>query len=85
MYGPLGPNDLASCDGAPIFTSLQADGALTYDQPGTSGTASTGGFEVSGPGIYLWRAHYSGDQNNNARDTDCGSEKTEVKDLSPSS
>jgi hypothetical protein len=84
LYGPFGQNDVASCDGAPIFTSLQADGALAYDQPGTSGTASTSGFEVTGPGIYLWKAHYSGDQNNNARDTDCGSEKTEIKDLSPS-
>ncbi len=86
LYGPFNPadpvNDPPGCTSKLIFTSLQADGALTYAQDGKSGTASTNGFEVPGPGIYLWQAHYSGDADNNSQDTVCGSEKTEIKDLS---
>jgi hypothetical protein len=54
-----GPND-DNCSGAPIFESL----AVPY--PVAGGPVTSAAYVPSAPGVYRWRAFYSGDANNSA-------------------
>lgn len=58
----FGPND-SSCGGAAIFTSIKP-----LD---VGGTATSGAYTPSTPGIYRWVVSYSGDANNNAATRAC--------------
>jgi hypothetical protein len=60
LYGP----DDAACAGAPIFESLGRPLAA-------NGTATSEPFTPTAPGVYRWRAFYSGDANNNAVASAC--------------
>jgi len=53
LYGP----DDSDCSGTPVFQSLARP--LTAD-----GTSVSEPFEPTAPGVYRWRAFYSGDANN---------------------
>ncbi|MCA1570991.1 MAG: CAP domain-containing protein [Chloroflexi bacterium] len=54
LYGP----DDASCAATPAFTTTTA--------PNGAGVAVSQAFTPTQPGVYRWRAFYSGDANNNA-------------------
>ena len=73
-----GPND-AACASPPIFTSTNP---LTPTGPGT-GSATSGGFTPPGPGIYRWRAFYSGDVNNVPVSGACNDANENVAVLGP--
>jgi hypothetical protein len=77
LYGPF--VDLASvvCTADPIPCSETVD----VVEAAGEGTASTqDGCPVSDTGFYAWKVHYSGNSKNTARDTECGSEVTEIKE-----
>ena len=54
LYGP----DDADCAGTPVFVSS------AIDYPVAGGSVSSGSFTPTAPGVYRWRASYSGDANN---------------------
>ena len=54
-FALYGPNN-ASCTGVPIFTSTN---------PLVAGSATSGPFTPTAPGVYRWTALYSGDAGNN--------------------
>jgi hypothetical protein len=62
-FNLYGPND-ATCTGSVIFTSTIALAA---------GSANSGPFTPTAPGVYRWTASYSGDANNNAVSHPCNS------------
>jgi hypothetical protein len=56
---------------------------VTLNGAGTEASADTvTGYDV-GVGTYYWRSFYSGDANNNAASTACGSEITTITDTAP--
>ncbi|HEU0315694.1 MAG TPA: ice-binding family protein [Solirubrobacteraceae bacterium] len=65
LFGPSDP----TCSSAPIATRT---GTLT------GSSAASGGITVAAPGTYRWVATYSGDANNAAATSPCGSETVEV-------
>lgn len=60
LYGP----DDATCATAPVFTSPAVVLA-------GNGTATSTAFAPTAPGVYRWRAAYSGDVNNNPLTSQC--------------
>jgi hypothetical protein len=67
LYGP----DDATCANAPAFTSPAA--ALA-----ANGTATSASFAPTAPGVYRWRAAYSGDVNNNPLTPPCNAPNESV-------
>jgi hypothetical protein len=67
LYGP----DDATCATAPVFTSPAA--ALAGN-----GTATSASFAPTAPGVYRWRAAYSGDVNNNPLTAPCNAANESV-------
>ena len=67
LYGP----DDATCANAPVFTSPAA--ALA-----ANGTASSTSFAPTAPGVYRWRAAYSGDVNNDPLTPACNAPNESV-------
>ena len=75
-FNLYGPND-ASCSGAPVFTATNV--ALA------GGTAGSGNYSPTAPGVYRWTASYSGDANYNAVSHPCNAanESTTVNPATP--
>ena len=75
-FNLYGPND-ASCSGAAIYTNTVALAA---------GSANSGNFSPTAPGVYRWTASYAGDANYNAASHPCNSanESTTVNPATPS-
>ena len=75
-FNLYGPND-ASCSGAVIYTNTVALAA---------GSANSGNFSPTAPGVYRWTASYAGDANYNAASHPCNSanESTTVNPATPS-
>jgi Prealbumin-like fold domain len=77
LYGPFAadsfdPSDATNCSGTPAYTST----AISVAEAASAGV----GHAVSDVGVYVWKVHYSGDSCNNAQDSACNSEITEVKE-----
>src|SRR5262249_52016565 len=73
----------AGCADADQVGTTEGGIAVTLNGAGDQASAATTtGYDV-GPGTYYWRAFYSGDANNNAASTACGSEVTTISNDSP--
>jgi hypothetical protein len=73
----------AGCADADQVLPTEGGIAVTLNGAGDQASAATAtGYDVA-PGTYYWRAFYSGDSNNNAASTACGSEVTTISDDSP--
>jgi photosystem II stability/assembly factor-like uncharacterized protein len=60
-----------SCTGVPVFTSTVAYAAAATN-------VASGSFTPTAPGTYRWTAAYTGDANNEAKTSGCGSETVTV-------
>jgi hypothetical protein len=79
LYGPFA--DLAELASVGCTDPDPCSETVDVVEAGGSGTASTvNGCPVSDTGFYAWKVHYSGNSENTARDTECGSEVTEIKE-----
>jgi hypothetical protein len=77
LYGPFpansfDPSDATNCSGTPAFTSS----AISVAEAESTGVSHA----VNEVGIYVWKVQYSGDSCNNAQESACNSEITEIRE-----
>jgi hypothetical protein len=71
------------CDaGEKVFSQTDSSSPFATSNDGTPDANTLNGYTITTDGTYLWKVHYSGDNDNNPADSACGTEKI-VTDLTP--
>jgi hypothetical protein len=71
------------CDaGEKVFSQTDSSSPFATSNDGTPDANTLNGYTITTDGTYLWKVHYSGDNDNNPADSACGTEKY-VVDLTP--